>query len=125
MKKITSMSGIVCAAALLVAASGCSSITQQQNMLSAAGFKALPANSPQRVEHLKSLSDDRLTTVDLNGYNYFVFPNWAEGVLFVGQEPQYERYQRMRLENEMPEARVETATVDDYWPLWRAWGQWR
>ena len=124
MRKITPMLSILCATALLVLVSGCSSTREKQNMLSAAGFKALPANSPQRQEHLKSLSDDRLTAVNLNGHNYFVFPDWAESVLFVGQEPQYERYQRMRLANEMPEARVETAIVDDYWTGWGAWGRW-
>jgi hypothetical protein len=123
MKMITSMSAILSAAALLVA-SGCCSTGQKENMLSAAGFKALPANSPQREEHLKSLSDDGLTTVNLNGHNYFVFPDWDQSVLFVGQERQYEQYQKMRLQNQLPEAGVETATVDDYWPGWGAWGRW-
>lgn len=121
MKKTTSMLSIVCATALLL---GCSSTKQKENLLSAAGFKPIAANSPQRVEHLKSLSDDRLTTANLNGHNYFVFPDWAENVLFVGQEPQYQQYQRMRLENELPEARVETAEVGDAWAGWGAWGRW-
>jgi hypothetical protein len=122
MKKITSM--FVCAAALLVLASGCTSTERKENMLSAAGFKSIAANSPQRVEHLKSLSDDRLTTANLNGYNYFFFPDWTENVLYVGQEPQYQRYQKMRLENELPAARVETAKVTGDWVGWGSWGRW-
>jgi hypothetical protein len=122
MKKITSMLSV--SAALLVLASGCCSTNQKENMLSAAGFKPIAANSPQRVEHLNSLPDDRLTVANLNGHSYFVFPDWANNILFVGQEPQYERYQRMRLENELPEASVRTAEVGDSWPGWGAWGRW-
>src|SRR5712664_626943 len=122
MKKITSMLSV--SAAFLVLASGCSSTERKQNMLSAAGFKPIAANSPQRVEHLKSLPDDRLTTANLNGHNYFVFPDRANEVLFVGQEPQYERYQKMRLENELPEASVRTAEITDDWAGWGSWGRW-
>jgi len=122
MKKITSMLSI--SAAFLVLASGCSSTKQKENMLSAAGFKAVAANSPQRVEHLNSLPDDRLTVANLNGHSYFVFPDRANDILFVGQEPQYQRYQRMRLENELPEASVRTAEVGDSWPGWGSWGRW-
>ena len=91
MKKITSILSILAAFLL-----GCSSTKQKENMLSAAGFKTMAANSPQREEHLKSLPDDRLTAANLNGHNYFVFPDRAESMLFVGQEPQYQQYQRMR-----------------------------
>lgn len=103
---------------------GCSSTHQKENMLSASGFKAIPANSPQRVEHLNSLPDDRLTTASINGRNYFVFPDRSENILFVGQEPQYQKFQRTRLENDLPEARVNTAEVGDSWPGWGSWGRW-
>ena len=103
---------------------GCSSTHQKENMLSAAGFKAIPANSPQRQEHLNSLPDDKLTAANLNGHNYFVFPNRSENILFVGQESQYQQYQRMRFENNLPEATVNTAEVGDHWTEWGAWGRW-
>jgi hypothetical protein len=122
MKNITYVPGIL--AVFLVVASGCSSTNQKENMLSSAGFKRMAANTPQREEHLKSLPDDRLTTVDLNGHNYFVFPDRAESMLFVGQEPQYEHYQRMRLENQMGEERVHAAEIIDDWAGWGAWGLW-
>jgi hypothetical protein len=124
MKKITSMLSIVCAATLLVLVSGCASTKHSENMLSAVGFKATAANSPQRAEHLNSLPDDWLTVANLNGHSYFVFPDRANSVLFVGQEPQYQRYQRMRLENRLPEASVRTAEIGDDWAGWGAWGRW-
>jgi hypothetical protein len=121
-----SMLNILCAAALVAFASGCRTTTSNtEHMLSAAGFKAMPANTPQREEHLRSLPADQLTVANLNGYNYFVFPAPAENVLFVGTQPQYQHYQRMRLQNQMELAQVNTATVDDGWPLWGAWGRWQ
>jgi len=110
-------------AAFVAFASGCSTTRNTENMLSAAGFKAMPANTPQREEHLRSLPADKLTVANLNGYNYFVFPDPSENVLLVGQQPQYQQYQRMRLENQMAVAQVNTAVVDDYWTLWGAWGR--
>lgn len=119
-----SMLNILCAAALVAFASGCRTATSNtEHMLSAAGFKAMPANTPQREEHLRSLPADQLTVANLNGYNYFVFPDPAENLLFVGQQPQFQQYQRMRFENKMAVAQVNTAPVDDDWTLWRAWGR--
>ena len=103
---------------------GCTSTHQKENMLSASGFKAIPANSPQRVEHLNSLPDDRLTVANLNGHSYFVFPDRANDILFVGQEPQYQRYQKMRLESQLPEERVYEAEITDDWAGWGSWGRW-
>jgi hypothetical protein len=124
MRRITPMLSILCAAALIALACGCASTKEKQTMLSAAGFKVLPANSPQRQEHLKSLPDDRLTAANLNGHNYFVFPDRGENILFVGQEPQYQHYQRMRLENNLPAATVNTAQITDDWTGWGSWGRW-
>lgn len=119
MKRIIPTLGILAAFLL-----GCTSTRQKENMLSASGFKAIPASSPQRVEHLKSLPDDRLTTANINGRNYFVFPDRSENILFVGQEQQYQHYQRTRLENDLPEAPVRAAEVGGDWPGWGSWGRW-
>ena len=120
-----SILNILYAAAFVAFATGCSTTrnTNTENMLSAAGFKAMPANTPQREEHLRSLPADELTVANLNGYNYYVFPDPAESVLLVGQQRQYQQYQRMRLENQMAVAQVNTAVVDDNWPLWGVWGR--
>ena len=113
------------ASLLLAVAIGCSTTTEKAHMLSAAGFKAMPANTPQREEHLKYFDADKLTVANLNGYNYYIVPDRSEGVLFVGQQPQYERYQRMRLQNQLAVANVKTAVVDDGWLLWGEWGRWQ
>jgi hypothetical protein len=121
-----SMLNILCAAAFVAFGSGCSTTSttrNSENMLSAAGFKAIPANTPQREEHLRSLPADSLTVANLNGHNYFIFPDPAENVLFVGQQPQYQQYQRMRLDNQMALAQVNTISVDDDWTRWTAWGR--
>lgn len=119
MKKIIPTLSILAAFLL-----GCSSTNEKQHMLSAAGFKAIPANSPQRVEHLNSLPDNTLTTANLNGHHYFIFPDRSENILLVGQEPQYQRYQKMRLENDLPVDQATTAQITDDWTGWGSWGRW-
>jgi hypothetical protein len=115
-------------AVFAVFAAGCSTTRHTasgntENMLSASGFKAMPATTPQREEHLRSLPTDTLTVANLNGHNYFLFPDPAENVLFVGQQTQFQQYQKMRLDNQMALAQVNTIPVNDDWTLWGAWGR--
>jgi len=53
--------------ALLAVAVGCSTTKEKENMLSAAGFQMVPANTPQTQAHLKSLPADKITTAFIFG----------------------------------------------------------
>src|SRR5579871_5175262 len=86
---------------LLALAIGCSTTHDTENMLSAAGFKMVPANTPERQAHLNSLPADKITPVQRNGVTYYTFADPKQNVLYVGQEPQYQEYQRLRLQNQM------------------------
>ena len=85
----------------LAMAIGCSTTSEKENMLSAAGFKMVPADTPGRQAHLSSLPADKITPVQRNGVVYYTFPDPKHNVLYVGQEPQYQEYQRLRLQNQM------------------------
>jgi len=110
--------------ALLAVAVGCSTTKEKENMLSAAGFQMVPANTPQTQAHLKSLPADKITTAQRDGKMYYTFPDPKSNVLYVGQEPQYQRYQKMRLESQLPEERVYEAEITDDWAGWGSWGRW-
>lgn len=85
---------------LLVLAMGCASTTEKESMLSAAGFRAIPANTPQREAHLRSLPPDKITQVQGAGVTYYTFPDPKRNVLYVGQEPQYQAYQQLRMQQQ-------------------------
>ena len=112
------------AAGVLVAfAIGCSTTKSRENMLSAAGFKMIPADTPERVAHLNSLPPDKITTVQRNGTLYYTFPDPKHNILYVGQQPQYEEYQKLRLQNQMTQEQLSAAEMNENtWGVWGPWG---
>ncbi len=110
---------IACALAALVI--GCASTKSTENMLSAAGFKAVPATTAQQQAHLQSLPPDKITSVVRNGTTYYTFADPKNQVLYVGGQAQYQQYQKLRLENQMAEEQLQAA---EWGPGWDAWGPW-
>ena len=109
--------------ALVAVAVGCSTTKEKENMLSAAGFKMVPANTPEREAHLKSLPADKITPVQRQGTTYYTFPDPKSNVLYVGQEPQYQKYRQLRLQKQMADEQLETAQMNENaWGAWGAWG---
>ena len=58
-------------------------------------LKAIPANTPQRQSHLNSLPAGKVTRVQLQGKTYYAFPDTKNQVLYVGQEAQFQKYQKL------------------------------
>ncbi len=114
-----SLTALALAAAFAVV--GCSTAQKTENLLSAAGFKAIPATTPQQQAHLKTLPAHKVTMVVRDGKTYYVFPDQAHKVLYVGQDAQYQEYQRLRLQNQMAEDQVQAAEMNSEYG-WGAWG---
>jgi hypothetical protein len=110
--------------AFMALAIGCSTTTDRENMLSAAGFKMVPANTPQRQAHLSSLPADEITPVQRNGTTYYTFPDPKKNVLYVGQEAQYQEYRRLRLQKQMADEQLAAAQInqENEWGVWGPWG---
>lgn len=123
MKRITSLLSILSLTALVAFATGCSTTKQTENLLSAAGFKTMPATTPAQQSHLKSLPSGKVTTVQRNGTTYFVYPDTAKQVVYVGQQTQYQEYQKLRLQNQMAMDQLQAAELNST-PGWNVWGVW-
>src|SRR5580765_3977452 len=80
---------------------GCSTIQERQSMLSAAGFKMVPADSPAKKASLNPLPANKITPVQREGTIYYTFPDPQNDVLYVGQEQQYQLYRKIGLQKEM------------------------
>ncbi len=115
---------LLTAGVLIALAVGCSTTSDKENLLTAAGFKAVPADSPATQAHLQSLPSDKITPVQRNGTLYYVFPDPKQNVLYVGQEPQYQQYQHLRLQKQMTEEQLSAAQLnrDTAWSIWQPWG---
>ena len=108
-------------AVLFLVAGGCASTQQTENQLSAAGFRMVPATTPQQQAHLKTLPPGKITRVLRDGKQLFVYPDVAQQVLFVGQDAQYQEYQRLRQQSQVANEQVEAAQLNSQ-PGWDVWG---
>jgi hypothetical protein len=123
MTRVGTSLGIVSTMALLALGVGCSTTTKRENLLSAAGFKMMPAATPEQKAHLQTLPADKVTMVQREGKTYFVFPDRKQQVLYVGQQAQYDEYQKLRLQNQLAEDQMNSAELNSE-PAWGVWGGW-
>jgi hypothetical protein len=105
--------------ALLTLAVGCANTQHTENLLSAAGFRTVSANTPQRLKQLKALPPNKVTLVQRNGKTYYVYADPANNQAFVGNPSQYQKYQQLRLANNLAQDELQTAQLNSWGPgLW-------
>ena len=119
MKHIFTVLHLIGAIALLALTAGCANTQHTENLLSAAGFRTIIANTPQRQEQLKALPPDKVTLVQRNGKNYYVYADQANNQVFVGTPSQYQTYQQLRLAKNLAHDQLQTAQLNSWGPgLW-------
>jgi hypothetical protein len=122
MKNLRSQLICISTVALLAIATGCTTTKQTEDMLSASGFKIVPASTPQQQAHLKTLPAHKVTMVQRDGKVYFVYPDVKQNVLYVGQQTQYQQYQKARQEAMLAAEQESAAAMND--EAWSTWGMW-
>ena len=116
MKHIFTGFNLIGAIALLALAVGCANTQHTENLLSAAGFRTVHANTAQRQQQLKALTPDKVTLVQRNVKNYYVYADPANYQVFVGTPSQYRKYQQLRLANNLAQDQLETAQMKQLGP---------
>jgi uncharacterized protein YceK len=123
----------LCFAALAAAAllAGCAAIESRQaarteDMLSAAGFRQIPADKPERIQALNAMNPHAITAVVRNKKTYYVYPDPTNcSCLFVGQEAQYQAYRRLEIEKQMADENMMAPEANrDAAMDWGIWGPW-
>jgi hypothetical protein len=114
------------AIALLAVATSCattSTTTAKIDMLSAAGFKLVTADTPPKQELLKSLPADQLSRVTFKGKTFYVQPASTPNQAYVGTTTEYQTYQQMRLEKQLSNENLMAAQMNaDAMARWNSWG---
>ena len=116
-------------AALVVVAGGCaalrkSEVDSQEQLLSAAGFQMKLADTPQKVQHLQTLTPQKLVPHTRDGKLYYVYAD-AEfcKCLFVGNEPAYQKYQQLAIQQKVAQERLNAAAMNENAAMnWGMWG---
>jgi hypothetical protein len=120
MKIITGRSILTIAAGVLLLA-GCSTTKQTESMLTAAGFKLVPATTPQQQAHLQTLPAGKLTKVIRNGDEWVVYPDVKQQVLYVGGYDAYRKFEKYRYEQNAAQEDLNASEMGD-WGMWGPWG---
>ncbi len=118
---------LIGAVALLILAAGCASTETQskENLLIAAGFKVIVPSTAAQQQKLQALPPDKVTLVQKEGKNYYVFPDVAHNQAYVGGPKQYQAYRQLRLQNKLANENLEAAEIyQDASMNWGGWGGW-
>jgi hypothetical protein len=109
--------------AIVALAPGCAFSRNTEYLLSVAGFKLVPADTPQRQTDLADLPTDQITRTLLDGVPCYLFPDPENNALYVGRQAQYDQYQKLFLQHQLAQAQVRAAEVNEtYWGVYWPWG---
>src|SRR5260370_459669 len=126
MKHIFTGFNLIGAFSLLVLTIGCTSKQTQnkENLLIAAGFKAITPHTAAQQQKLQALPPDHVTLVQKDGMTYYVFPDAANNQAYVGGPKQYQSYRQLRLANKLANENLEAAQMNqDASMNWGGWGR--
>lgn len=104
---------------------GCATTTQTSNtdMLTAAGFKLVTADTPKKQEVLKTLPAGQLSMVTYKGKTFYVQPAGTPNQAYVGTPTEYQAYQQLRVAKQMSNENLMAAQMNnDAMGRWNAWG---
>jgi len=111
--------------------SGCKTIESSEakhteDILSAAGFKQFPANTPERISMLTTMKARSFHTVVKDGKTYYVYPDPTHcNCLYAGTEQEYQEYHKLALQQSIAEDNLMAAdAAEDASMNWGSWGPW-
>jgi hypothetical protein len=123
MKQIRTSFNMVGIIALLALTVGCATTNSNSDLLSAAGFKLLPADTPKKQELLKTLTPGKLTLITWKGKQFYVQPDVPNNQAYVGTPAEYQAYQQLRLAKQLSNdnlmaAQMNQAAMIGWGPAW-------
>jgi hypothetical protein len=123
MKQIRTSFKMISAMALLALMVGCATTDTHTDLLSAAGFKLLPADTPKKQELLKTLTPGKLTLITWKGKQFYVQPDVPNNQAYVGTPAEYQTYQQLRLARQLSNDNLMAAQMNQNALMgWGAWG---
>ena len=114
------------AAALLT---GCAAIQRAEKnsteqLLSAAGFKVLPADTPQKQAKLAELTPNKIARQVRGNNVYYLFPDDQNQFVMVGDQAAYSKYQNLVVQQQISDQNMMAAQMETMPGMWGGWGYW-
>ena len=97
MKKLLTLTSILCAVATLTFVTGCASTgttaaaasPQKETLLQQAGFKTLTVTTPKQKQQVEALTLGRVSAVKYKGKLFYVYPTAQKDHIYYGKQAQY------------------------------------
>jgi hypothetical protein len=112
------------AAALLA---GCAAIERAdhnatEQLLTASGFKVLPANTPDRQAKMAELKPYTIAR-QIRGNNvYYIYPDDQNNFVLVGDQAAYTKYQSLLVQQQISNQNLMAAQMETMPGMWGGWG---
>jgi hypothetical protein len=109
---------------LAVALASCQAIENEdaeetEQLLAAAGFHMKEAASPEQLANLRAMTQRKIVIQEQEGEQRYVYADAQDcRCVYVGNERNYDEYQRLSLKEEIAEENLD-ASMD--WDMWGPW----
>jgi hypothetical protein len=107
----------------------CASIEAQnaedkEQLLAAAGFKMQLANTPEKMAHLKTLTQHKIITHEKDGKNYYVYADATTcQCVYIGEDANYQNFQHLQVQKNIAQDQQMAAQMNqDAAMNWGVWG---
>jgi len=127
MKQLLGSLKCLAVAALLAALAGCATndALSNDNLAVAAGFKVITPQKADQQALLAKLPKDKVSPVNYKGTTYYVLPDSMNNLAYVGGEPQFQDYQRLRVQKQLSNNSLQAAQMNEMDAMeWGGWGGW-
>jgi hypothetical protein len=102
--------------------SGCGSLHQKEQFMSAAGFRTVVPSTPAQIAQLKSLPQGKVLPVVKNGKTLFLFADAGNNCLMIGTQRQYQTNQQYAVQYKVQQEKLNAAALNADGDEWGAWG---
>ena len=88
--------------------------TSKEQLLAAAGFKMQLANTPEKLAHLKTLTQQKIVVHEKDGINYYVYADATTcQCVYIGQDANYQNFQQLQVQKNIAQEQQMTAEMNE------------
>jgi len=111
--KFTWLAWLLAAGTLLTLA-GCASFdaSNQESLLSAAGFRVRTPETPKQKELFAAAPSYKVERVTYNGKTFYAYKHEKKGVAYIGGEAEYQKYQQLAVQQRIARDNYQAAQME-------------
>ena len=118
-----SISRFLVLSATLLILSACSNLPEKRTLLTSAGFRTIPATTPDQIARLHAIKSSKVVPMNGKKGTVYVFADKSRNILFVGSPAQYQQYRALKLKQQKIDEKLLDAQVNMDNADYNAWGE--